>query len=335
MFLNRFSRVELAQLPTPLQEMKRLQAYFGGPRLLVKRDDLTGLGLGGNKLRKLEYLMADVLESGADTVITTGGIQSNHAHLTAAAARKLGLDAVLVLSGSEPPYYQGNLLIDRLLGAELRYVAGEPGRIPGPEVDEAMEGVADELRSRGKKPYIVPLGGSVPLGVMGYIGCMYELADQLWRRGERIDHVFVGGGSAGTAAGVALGLWLLGADVHTHVISVGNDAQTLQKDLDDLVVDTATVLDVETRGIGDTITVYDGYIGDGYGALTPDGLEAIELVATQEAIILDTVYTGKTAAGMFDLLRQGVIARDDTALFLHTGGSTGLFAKADVLSDRL
>ena len=324
MLTSGVSRVPIALLPTPVAEMKRLSALLGGPRIFIKRDDQTGLATGGNKARKLEYLIADALQQGADTVLTVGGPQSNHSRQTAAAATMYGLRAVLVLSGSEPSDWDGNLLLDDLLGAEVRWAGDTP-------LQEAMEEVASEEEKAGHHPYLIPLGGSTPLGATGYVAAMEELWSQLDELDLKLDAVIVPTGSAGTQAGMLVGGRALGFAGQIVGISAFGDQKTVKAILRELVPGTAEFLGLNVA-IGDSdLVVYDDYLGEGYGVLADIEREAIRLVARSEAILLDPVYTGRAMAGLIDLTRKGVYRPGQHVLFWHTGGTSALFSYAQNL----
>ncbi len=325
--LGRFPRANLADLPTPLEKAEGFTERLGGPSIFLKRDDKTGLGLGGNKARKLEFLLADALEQGADTVITTGGVQSNHACLTAAAARQLGLQPVLVLNGEKPEKYRGNLLLDQLMKADVHFVVEEEEEAG----EEVLWEVASDYEERGYTPYVIPLGGSVPLGTLGYVAAMEELVAQANERRMVVDHIVLAGGSGGTEAGVYLGLQMIPSSTVIHVVSVSREAARLRSDIIDLTNDTAAFLDVEPQFEGDKLKVYDDYVGDGYAVPTEEGLQAIGLLAQTEGVFTDPVYTGKALAGMCDLIDKGKFAHEENVVFLHTGGVPGLFAMQDDL----
>lgn len=327
-------RVSLATLPTPLEEAHRLRDALGGrsrcPRILWKRDDLTGLAGGGNKARKLEFLVADALRHGATVLVTTGGSGSNHARMTAAAACRVGLGASLILTAAEPePEAQGNLLLDRLLGAEIYFVAaGDPALAVGPgeavKVAEVMAG----LEARGERPYLIPLGGSSAVGALGYIAATLELLGQLEAAGERPSRLYVAAGSCGTVAGLVAGALLADAPYRVHGVAVsgGDPEKTIRA--------SAIVLEAAER-VGTPLSVGPedfetdhAQIGPGYGLATPACLEAIRLAARTEGILLDPVYTGKAMAGLIADIRAGEIAPTETVVFLHTGGLPGIFAHA-------
>jgi D-cysteine desulfhydrase family pyridoxal phosphate-dependent enzyme len=319
-------RVPLAQLPTPLEPMDRLAEWLGGPRLLVKRDDLTGLALGGNKARKLEYLCAEALAQECDTLVTGGGHQSNHVRMTAAAANRLGLECHLAIAGREPSTYTGNLLLDRVLGATLHFT-GVEGYY---ESESAIEALAAGLAAEGRRPFAIPIGGASVTGAAAYVGAADELMEQIEAGGwGRVSWVVVADGSGGTHAGLLAGLGgrarVLGVDVGTR------------PDLDVVVPRLAAEAASRTgRSAPPAGVVVDHErYGEGYGKVTDDSLEAIRKVARLEGIVLDPVYTGKAMAGLVGWTRQGRLTDDDTVVFWHTGGAVALFARkyADLFSD--
>ena len=327
MLREELPRLRLAHLPTPLEEMPNLTQRLKGPRLLIKRDDQTGLATGGNKTRKLEYLMADALAQGADTVVTLGAAQSNHARQTAAAAAKLGLKALLLLRGEEPPLRNGNLLLDDLLGAEVRWM-GPQRRLP----PERIAGVLEELKQAGQKPYLVPYGGSNEVGVLGYIQAMRELLDQLEESGLEADYLVAATSSGGTQVGLTLGAKIYGYGREIIGISVDLPREELLSDLVSLAQATVSRWGFDLSLDGDDFIVYDDYLGEGYGLLGPPEVEAIRLLARTEGILLDPVYTGRAMAGLIDLIRRGTFRPDEVVIFWHTGGTPALFAYAQELS---
>ncbi|MDR5694318.1 MAG: D-cysteine desulfhydrase family protein [Armatimonadota bacterium] len=328
MQLGRFPRVKLASLPTPLEEMPRLTEILGGPRLLIKRDDLTGLAMGGNKARKLEFLLGEARSRGADVVVTTGALQSNHARMTAAAAQKLGLRAILVLSGEEPAEYQGNLLLDALFGAEVRVIQSEEEYI----LHATMEDVARELSREGHRPYLIPLGGSTGLGACAYIEAALELLLQANAMGVAVDAIVHATSSGGTQAGLFVGTKLTQAHIKVVGISAGPPREVVERRVASIVEEVARLLQLDLRAHPDDLIVLDGYVGDGYGIPTPQCIDAIRLLARTEGILLDPVYTGKAMAGLIDLIRQGHFDPSQTVVFWHTGGIPALFAHARALS---
>jgi L-cysteate sulfo-lyase len=318
MLTDKLPRVSIAHLPTPLEPLPRLTAQLGGPELWVKRDDQTGLATGGNKARKLEFLVADALAQEADTVITAGAAQSNHARQTAAAAAKFGLARRLVLRGEEPPQVQGNLLLDRLLGAEVVWAGDQP-------LAEVMAQVADELQAAGHRPYVIPYGGSNPTGASGYVAAMEELLTQSNERDLHFDHIVLASSSGGTQAGLMVGARALGYEGHILGISVDQQAGSLQHLLADLTTATADHLGLELTFAPEDFAVSDGYLGGGYGVVGELEREAIRTMACTEGVLLDPVYTGRAFGGLLDLIRRGTFGPGDRVLFWHTGGTAGLF----------
>ncbi len=326
MLISQLSRKRLASLPTPLHPLPRFAEALGAENIWIKRDDLTALGLGGNKARKLEFLVGDALQKDCDVLITTGGVQSNHARMTAAAAAVVGLDCVLVLTGEEPPLPSGNLLLDTLFGAQVIFC-------PEEEAPERMESVARDRRERGSRPYIVPLGGSVPVGCVGYVLGGFELMGQTVDADLDFGHIVMASGSAGTAAGLALALARMEAPVTLHTVSVSRCADQLRDMTRELIVDTSRLLGWDPGRATEIFRVHDGYVGGGYTVPTDEGVEAIKLLADTEAIVTDPTYTGKALAALVDLLRRGEIPRDEGVVFLHTGGFPANFARPEILLD--
>ncbi len=312
-------RVRLAQLPTPLEPMDRFSDWLGGPRVLVKRDDLTGLALGGNKARKLEYLCGEAQARGCDVLVTGGGAQSNHARMTAAAANRLGLDCHLAVGGKEPGVYSGNLLLDRVLGATLHFTGADSYY----EVEAAIEELAARLTADGRRPFAMPIGGASVTGAAAFVDAADELMAQVDRDGttEAVDWIVVADGSGGTHAGLVAGLGgaarVLGVDVGTR------------PDLADVVPRLAAEAAARTGRVvpGDELALDHSRYGDGYGAITDGALEGIERVAGLEGVILDPVYTGKAMAGLIGAAREGRFAPGETVVFWHTGGAVALFAR--------
>ncbi len=331
MRLASLPRLPLAHLPTPLEPAPNLTAALGGPRILVKRDDLTGLALGGNKTRKLEYLIADAREQGASVVITVGSTGSNHCRQTAAAARVAGLRCVLVLNAASPdPPLQGNYLLDHLLGAEIRLIDDASEREP------AMERVAEELRRRGERPYLIPGGGSNPVGASAYVAAVYEIVRQLKEAGWVAQHLYTTSStSGGTHAGLALGARLADAPFDVVGIGIEDDAAAIRQVVTPLANATAAFLGADVRLAPEDLIVDDRYVGPGYAIPTPECLDAIKLAARTEGLLLDPVYTGKTLAGLIDHVRTGRVGRDETVIFLHSGGVPALFAQAEELAPAL
>ena len=330
MQLTDFPRVSLAHLPTPLEHLPRLSEHLGGPDIYVKRDDCTGLATGGNKTRKLEYSMGEALQQGADTIITVGAVQSNHVRQTAAAACKLGLKCEVLLehrvaNPTETYSTSGNVFLDRIFGANLREYPG------GTDFDAAMAEVTDEVRNDGGTPYIVPGGASNPVGALGYVGCGVELLEQFEQQKLRIDHLITATGSAGTHAGLAVGLRGSGSDLPVLGIGVNAPQDVQEERVFNLAVEIAAMVGAPDCVSRDDIIADCNYIGPGYGEPTESMNEAILMLARYEGLLFDPVYSGKALAGMIDYIRQGRFGKGQNIVFLHTGGSAGLFAYADSL----
>lgn len=331
MNLSEFARVSLAHLPTPLEHLPRLSEHLGGPDIYVKRDDCTGLATGGNKTRKLEFSMGEALQQGADTIITVGAIQSNHVRQTAAAACKLGMACEVMLEHrvhepSETYTHSGNVFLDRIFAANLReYPAGTDFVV-------AMEEVAAEIRNKGGRPYYIPGGASNPVGALGYVGCGIELLEQFAERDLKIDHIVSATGSAGTHAGLVVGLRGSGSDLPILGIGV-NAPQIVQEErVYKLAVETAELAGVPGCVVREDIIADCNYIGPGYGVPTESMNEAVLMLARFEGLLFDPVYSGKALAGLIDYIRQGRFTAGQKVVFLHTGGSAGLFAYSDVLT---
>jgi len=331
--IEELPRIKLASLPTPLLEAPRLSATLGGPRILIKRDDLTGLAMGGNKARKLEFILADAKAKGADVLITTGAAQSNFAMQMAAAGRKLGMHTVLVLFKGQHPEVQGNLLLDQLLGAEVRIM--DVGLTELNKIYEAMKQVADELGRKGHNPYLVPPGGDMPLGTVGYVVAAREIYRQLTDLGLTANYLVVANGVGGTQAGLALG-----AKYYKLPFTVIGCSVALTKDecrylCAELCNNAAKLLGWGITMSPEDLTVFDDYVGEGYGIPGKACIDAIELVANTEGIFLDPVYTGKAMAGLIDLIRKGRLTSNDSVVFVHTGGVPALFAYSKEISTEL
>jgi len=328
--LSRFPRVSLAHLPTPLEHLPRLSKHLGGPDIYVKRDDCTGLGTGGNKTRKLEFLMADALQKKADVVITQGAVQSNHARQTAAAACKLGMACELVVEkrvADAPDAYlnSGNVLLDRIFGAKISEVD------KGSDMDAAMEAVAADLRARGKNPYIIPGGGSTPVGALGYVDCALETMSQANHDGIVIDHIVHATGSAGTQAGLIVGLKASHANIPLLGIGVNAPQDVQEEKVYKLAVETAEFVGAPGVVQREDVVANCDYVGAGYGVPTRGMNEAVLMLARLEGILFDPVYSGKGLAGMIDLIGKGFFAGAENIVFVHTGGSAGLFGYSELL----
>ncbi len=308
-------RLPLAHLPTPLEELPRLELPGGAPRLFVKRDDLTGLATGGNKTRKLELLVAAALAEGADTLLTAGAVQSNHCRQTAAAAARCGLGCTLLLEGEPPTEPDGNLLLDRLFGAELRYGEG------------SLEELAAEMQAAGRRPYVIPIGGSNALGAAAYAEALRELLEQLAQRGEEVDWIVHASGSGGTQAGLAVGARALSFEGRILGVSVSRPARELQELLAPLATATARGLGLELRFAPEDFLVDGEHLGRGYGAMGELERGAIHELADREGLLLDPVYTGRAFGALLERLRAGGFEGARSLLFWHTGGLPALFAE--------
>lgn len=306
-----------AHLPTPIEHLPRLSAHLGGPEIFVKRDDETGLAFGGNKTRKLEFLVAEAREQGANTLISAGAMQSNHCRQTAAAAAKHGLNCILVLTGSAPKQPTANRLLDEFFGAEIVTVADRADR------DRVLRETFDGAARKGRKPYLVPYGGSSPTGALGYVFAMEEFLKQ----GVRADWMVFGTSSGGTHAGLLLGQRAFGYSGKVLGISIDEKTEWLKDHVSALASDTSEKLGERLQFKPEDVLATDEYCRAGYGVLTDAEREAVKLVARLEGLLLDPVYTGRAAAGMIDLIRKGVFKKGETILFWHTGGQPALFAE--------
>ena len=327
-------RLALATLPTPLHELPRLRDALGGasrcPRLWIKRDDLTGLALGGNKARKLEYLIADAIDRGATVVLTTGAAQSNHARMTAAAARAAGLKVHLVLTAEADPPLQGNLLLDRLFGAVIHYVPppADPTLATSEEEAAKVAEVLAQLTAGGDRPYEIPVGGSSGVGVLGYTYGTREIVDQLAAMNVQPSRLYFASGSRGTQAGLTLGAKWCGAPYAVYGVAVSGGESFKRERAYRIANEAATLARISTRVTSEDLVTDQRYIGEGYGIATAAGVEAIRLLAETEGILLDPVYTAKAMAALIDHVRSGEIDPSSSVLFLHTGGVPALFAHA-------
>ncbi len=330
MHLARFPRLRFAHLPTPLEPLERISQALGGPKLWIKRDDCTGLSTGGNKTRKLEFLLADALQQGADTIITQGATQSNHARQTCAAAARLGLDCHILLedrSGYHDDAYahSGNVLLDQLHGASISL------RPDGADMDAETEALAEQLRAEGKRPCVIPGGGSNPVGALGYVNAALELVAEANERSLRIDHLVHATGSAGTQAGLLVGFEATHSGIPVTGICVSRPGREQEEKVHALARQTAAHMGLEPDIVNRERVVANGdYVGEGYGIATDGMLEAVTMLARTEGILLDPVYAGKGFAGLIDLIRQGRFEAGENVVFLHTGGSVSLFAYPNI-----
>ena len=309
-------RLNFAHLPTPIEDLPRLTQALGGPRILVKRDDQTGLAFGGNKTRKLEFLVAEAQEQGATMLISAGAIQSNHCRQTVAAAARFGFDCTLVLTGEKPKQASANFLLDQLFGAEIVTVEDRRDR------DRILQETFDKAVAAGKRPYLVPYGGSSPTGTMGYTFAMEEFMNQ----NRKVDWIVFGTSSGGTHAGLVLGQRVFGFKGMVLGISIDEPEAQIKAHVSELATQASEKLSEQIQFTSDDVLVNENYCQAGYGVFGDGEREAIKLFASTEGLLLDPVYTGRAAAGMIDLIRKGFFKRDETILFWHTGGQPALFA---------
>ena len=334
MHLAKFPRLRFAHLPTPLEPMANLSRLLDGPNIWVKRDDCTGLAGGGNKTRKLEFLMADAEQQGADTIITQGAVQSNHARQTAAIAAKLGYECYLLLenrTGSDDPDFlaNGNVLLDDIYNARLSDFPA------GTDMNQEMLGLAEELRAAGKKPYIIPGGGSNRIGALGYVNAAYELVGQCNDQGLKVDHIVHATGSTGTQAGLVTGLTAIHSGIELMGISVRAPKEAQEENVYRLACETAEFIGSSAALNRSDVVANSDYVGEGYGIATDGMIEAVEMTARHESILLDPVYSGKGMAGLIDLVRQGFYRRGENIVFIHTGGAQALAGYRSLFGQRV
>jgi L-cysteate sulfo-lyase len=329
MHLSRFHRVKLSHAPTPLEPLPRLSKFLGGPNLWIKRDDCTGLATGGNKTRKLEFLLGDALAQGATHIVTQGATQSNHVRQTAAAACKLGLKCTALLeerveNGSPDYYASGNVLLDRLFDCRIET------RAPGLDMNQELVAVGERLRAEGDVPYLIPGGGSNPVGALGYVVCAQELLVQANDQGLKIDRIVHATGSAGTQAGLVVGLEGLNSGIPVLGIGVRAQREKQEENVYQLARNTWELLGIRGELRRDAVRANSDYVGAGYGQPTDGMIEAVRLLAQHEGILLDPVYSGKGMAGLLDLIRKGEFDKGDNVVFVHTGGAVGLFGYGSI-----
>ncbi|MFP1862121.1 D-cysteate sulfo-lyase [Lonsdalea quercina] len=325
MHLARFPRLSLGHFPTPLEPLPALTAYLNGPTIYIKRDDATGLATGGNKTRKLEFLMAEALQQEADIILTQGATQSNHVRQTIAAAAKLGLKTKVLLEKrvedyGEPYQRSGNILLDNLLGGEI--VDHLPA---GTDMQQALESLADELRREGHRPYVIPGGGSNVTGALGYVACAEELLFQSSQQRLRVDHIVHASGSSGTQAGLVAGLTAVRSGIPVLGISVRAPKEKQEENVYRLAEQIWQRLGIDETLPRAAVQANSDYVGKGYGIPNEGTREALQLLARLEGILLDPVYSGKGMAGLIDLVRKGHFKKGEQVVFIHTGGSAGLF----------
>ncbi len=331
MHLARFPRRRYTPHATPVEKLTHLTRHLGGPDIYIKRDDQLGLAAGGNKTRKLEFLVADALREGADTLITVGAVQSNHCRLTLAAAARENLKCRLVLEQRVPGSYDrrasGNNFLFDLLGVEGVTVVDA-----GVDLAAATHKIAAELKAEGRKGYIIPGGGSNALGALGYVACAEELLAQTFEMGLRLDHIVCASGSAGTHAGLLTGLIGNNAKIPVTGINVRRPRAEQEKNVHTLALDVAELLGIGAPSRA-SVTALDEWVGPGYSLPTPQMVEAVRLLARTEGVLLDPVYTGKAMAGLIDLVRRGIFKKGENVLFLHTGGAPALYAYQKILQN--
>ena len=322
-------RLELAKLPTPLDRVENLGKSLGNLDLWFKRDDLTGFGLGGNKVRSLEYLAADAMKVNSNILITGGSSGSNHVRTTMAVAAHLGLKGVAVLSGTRPSKANGNLLLNQLLDAKLVFT-GNPDRS---YIDNYIEDETERLRGKGESPYMIRRGGVSSLGCIGYVSAAVEICSQLQSLNLNPDILLCATGCGVTQAGLLVGFKLMGLNCRLYGITVSRSRDECIAYIKQLINETEDVLGLDSRVKNDEIFVFDEYIGEGYSVPTSEGIDAIRLVAQTEGIFLDPIYTGKAMAGLTDLVKKDLIGSDNTVIFLHTGGSPSIFSNSTIISN--
>lgn len=329
----RYPRVRLTPLPTPLYYMRGLSESLGGPKIYVKRDDIGALAFGGNKTRKLEFIMAQARAEDADTVVTLGGVQSNWVRQTVCAAKMLGMDAVCVLEGAEPEAAQGNLLLDKLLGAKIIYRTG----ITQEEEDREIASefpitgpVSDELRAAGKRPFLAPLGGATPIGNLGYLCMAGELLAQLAEQQIPATRIVLATGTGGTQAGMALGLRIAQSKIRLSGISVSRHTRPKEEEIAEFCNASMAHYGLNERFTDKDIDVNYDYVGAGYGDATPEAVEAVRRAARLDGLILCHTYAGKALAGLIGEVQNGHYGKDEHIVFMHTGGGTADFAHANL-----
>lgn len=329
MNLAQFPRKRYTTAYTPIEKLQNLSEVLGGPSIYMKRDDLLGLTAGGNKTRKLEFLVADAVEKGADTLITCGGIQSNHCRLTLAAAVKENMKCILVLEKGllidSEPAFNGNYFLYHLLGVEKVKIVPN-----GTDLMKEMQQVAKEVSEEGRTPYIIPVGGSNPIGATGYVACAQEILAQSFDQGDLVNAVVCVSGSGGMHAGLVTGFNGSQCDIPVIGINVSRGKAEQEEKVFQLVKETSAHIGIPSSIPREAVTCYDEYVGPGYAIPTPEMVEAVRLIARTEGILLDPIYTGKAVAGLIDLIQKGFFKRDDNILFVHSGGSAALYANTSL-----
>lgn len=315
-------RILLANLPTKIEKLERISAQLQGPSIYIKRDDQTGTEFAGNKIRKLEYCIHEAIDQGCDTLITCGGIQSNHCRATAAAAAKLGLKAIVVLRGDNPDIYEGNVLLDHLLGAEVRWISSEDYRDHRMDI---MNTIANEVSAKGQQAYVIPEGASSGIGAFGYFSALQEIVQQEQELGISFDAIVVAVGSGGTHGGLLLAQQLLPTSHRIIGINVCDNEDYFKKAITKVMQESAHYINQPVTIPTEAIKIIDGYVGKGYAQSQPQELQCIKDLASLEGVILDPVYTGKAFYGLLEEIRKGTFKDLQNILFIHTGGLYGLF----------
>ncbi len=324
MSINYPPKISLANLPTRIEKLERLSELWRGPEIYVKRDDLTGMALSGNKIRKLEFVIAEACNQGADLLITCGGIQSNHARATAIAATKLGMKSYLVLRGQEGGEIDGNLFLDLLVGAKIKYITPEDYST---RVDEIMADLAEQLKKEGHHPYVIPEGASNELGTMGYLAAIKEIVEQLEKMNLKIDYIVCAVGSGGTHAGLLLGQKLNKQDFQIIGFNVCDDEHYFVQKISRISQGAIERFGLEIDFKKEDVKIIDGYVGEGYALNRQEEIDFMKLVALEEGLLLDPVYTGKALYGLKDQISKGRFKKGEKILFIHTGGLFGLYPK--------
>jgi|TARA_B110000116_G_scaffold45148_1_gene37400 L-cysteate sulfo-lyase len=338
MQLSKYPRVKLIHSPTPLEYLDNLTKHFGGPKIYIKRDDCTGLAFGGNKSRKLEFLMGDAIANKSDVVITAGAVQSNHCRQTAAAATKLGMECIIVAKPSWSKDYNGNLFLDELLGAKLVLIEDDNealdqgGKL---SMEETIDKLMTDLKNEGKSPYYIPVGGSNSIGSLGYISMTMELVSQANEMDIEIGSMVAASGSGGTQTGMILGADVEKSGIQAVGMGISSDASVVIPKLTDLCNQTSKYYDLGLNYEEKDIIFNDNYIGEGYGIPSEEMIEAVKLLARKEGIILDPVYSGKAFAGMVDLIKKGYFDKSKAVVFIHTGGTPALFVYSESFREYL
>lgn len=338
MQLAKFPRVKLIHSPTPLEHLENLSKFLGGPEIFIKRDDCTGLAFGGNKSRKLEFLIGDALKNEADIVITAGAVQSNHCRQTAAAANRFGLDCIIVAKPSWSKEYNGNLFLDELLGADLHLIdddneaLDQGGRL---SIEILIEEMMRDLISDGRKPYFIPIGGGNAIGSLGYVSMTMELISQANEVGIEIGSMIAASGGGGTQTGMILGADVTRSNIKTVGIGISSKAPIIIPKLNKMCNEISKQFDLRLSYREKDIIFFDDYIGEGYAIPSEQMIEAVKLLARKEGIILDPVYSGKAFAGMIDLIQKNYFSLSKPIVFIHTGGTPALFAYSDVFRSNL